>query len=71
MISFHINEKNTLTIAALIRFDNVAAYIAFIPYLAISGRLFGTKTPRPPSKTAIEPKFANPHNAKVEITNAF
>ena len=50
------------------KLDNVPARTALRPMRAISGRRDGASTPRPPSKIAIEDKFAKPHKATVTIT---
>ncbi len=58
---------NMPAIAALIKLAKVAASIAFMPNLAISGRLLGAIEPIPPSKIAMDDKLAKPHKAKVTM----
>ena len=54
-------------IAALNKDANIPAATALNPRRAISFRRLGANDPKPPSKIAIELKFANPHNAKLTI----
>ena len=54
-----------------IKFDNVAAKTAFKPNRAISARLLGAKDPKPPSKIAMEDRFAKPHNANEMMALVF
>ena len=50
---------------------NVPQIIAFNPSFARSSFLLGAISPIPPTCIATEPRFANPHNAKLAITIAF
>ena len=53
--------------AALIRFDSDAASTALIPNWPIRSRFSGTRTPRPPSRIAIDYRLAKPHSENVVI----
>ena len=53
--------------AALIKLDNDPANTALTPKRPIRSRFSGTRTPRPPKRTAMEDRFAKPHKEKVVI----
>src|ERR1035441_2571653 len=61
--------RNIPAIAAEIRLAMVPASIARTPNCARSLRRSGTSAPMPPICIPIEPRFANPHSAKVAIVN--
>lgn len=52
---------------AAIRLDRVPAITALTPIRAMSPRRLGAKLPKPPSRIAIEERFAKPHRAKEMI----
>lgn len=56
---------------AAIRLDRVPAITALTPIRAMSPRRLGAKLPKPPSRIAIEERFAKPHRAKEMIALVF
>ena len=62
---------NIPAIAALIRFEQVAAINVFTPYLAMKSVLDGHNEPNPPINIPIDAILAKPHNAKLNIILVF
>ena len=68
VIRQHLYSRNPAMLAVM-KFASVPANIARSPSRARSWRRLGASAPMPPIWMPIEPKFANPHSAKVAMVN--